>query len=97
LVSIAGEKFIGFRHTTSPLPAQFTIDVPADAGLGTYALAALGTTPADIEVEVRIRIDVERPDLPASLTARVPQGVFDRQGQQSAIDLLASRTDQCSG
>ena len=93
LVSIAGEEFIGFRHTTSPLPALFTIDVPADARLGTYALAALGTTPADTEVTVEIKIDVERPDLPASLTARVPQVVFDRQGQQSAIDLLATFAD----
>ena len=94
VVFIAGEGFIGLtRHTTSPLPAQFTIDVPADARLGTYALAALGTTPADTEVAVRIEIDVERPDLPASLTARVPQVVFDRQGQQSAIALLATFAD----
>jgi hypothetical protein len=94
VVFIAGEGFIGLtRHTTSPLPAQFTIDVPADARLGTYALAALGTTPADTRVAVRIEIDVERPDLPARLTARVPQVVFDRQGQQSAIDLLATFAD----
>jgi centrosomal CEP192-like protein/Big-like domain-containing protein len=94
VVFIAGEGFIGLtRHTTSPLPAQFTIDVPADARLGTYALAALGTTPADTQVAVRIEIDVERPDLPARLTARVPQVVFDRQGQQSAIALLATFAD----
>ena len=94
VVFIAGEGFIGLtRHTTSPLPAQFTIDVPADARLGTYRLAALGTTPADTKVAVRIEIDVERPDLPASLMARVPQVVFDRQGQQSAIALLATFAD----
>ena len=93
VVFIAGEGFIGFRPTTSPLPAQFTIDVPADARLGTYTLAALGTTPADTEVAVRIEIDVERPDMPASLTARVPQVVFDRQGQQSTIALLATFAD----
>jgi hypothetical protein len=93
VVFIAGEGFIGFRPTTSPLPAQFTIEVPADARLGTYALAAFGTTPADTEVAVRITIYVERPDLPARLTARVPQVVLDRQGQQSAIDLLATFAD----
>ena len=94
VVFIAGEGFIGLtRHTTSPLPAEFTIDVPADARLGTYALAALGTTPAGNQVAVRIKIDVERPDLPASLTARVPQVAFDRQGQQSAIALLATFAD----
>src|SRR6185295_16148891 len=70
-----------------------TIEVPADARLGTYALAALGTTPADTEVAVTIEIDVERPDLPASLTARVPQVVFDRQRQRSNIALLAAFAD----
>jgi len=94
VVFIAGEGFIGLtRHTTSPLPAQFTIDVPADARLGMYSLAALGTTPAGADVAVRIAIDVERPDLPARLTARVPQVVFDRQGQQSTIALLATFAD----
>jgi uncharacterized protein YjdB len=56
-------------------------------------LTALGTTPADTEVRGTIEIDVERPDLPASLAARVPQVVFDRQGQISEIDLLATFGD----
>ena len=54
-------------------------------------LAALGTTPADTEVAVRIEIASSVPK--GSLTARVPQVVFDRKGQQSTIALLATFAD----
>ncbi len=92
-VGLIGESPIGIVPGPSSLPAQFSVQIPTDIACRTYALTAVGRTLAGEDVEVMILIDVERPDLPTSISSRLDQIIFSAQGDFSPITLLADFPD----
>lgn len=69
-VMVVGEKPLDLFAGSSTLPFQTSANIPADISLRRYQLHALGRTPGGQEIEAStVVIDVERSDLPASLSA----------------------------
>ena len=75
------------------LPATISIAIPGNASFGREHLTAMARTAAGQEVEVRVAVDIMRPDLPTKLTADFPQITFDDQGNVTDIALLAEFSD----
>ncbi len=92
-VGLIGEDPIGIVVGPSSLPAQFSVQIPTDIACRTYALTAVGRTMAGKDVQVTILIDVERPDLPTTVSSRPDQIPFGAQGDFSPITLLADFQD----
>ena len=80
------------RHS---LPAEFLITIPSDIRkAGRYSLTAMGRTTAGELVEDFIDIDVERPDMPVSLTKVNGNDMyFGYPGETSRILMLATFSD----
>lgn len=82
-VDVIGEAPIGISAVGSSLPAQFSVAIPKDIACGQYRLTAEGTTTAGQDAEsASIIIDVERPDLPVSLSS-LSGGIFFQQPSQT--------------
>jgi len=90
-VDVIGEAPIGISAVGSSLPAQFSLSIPSDIDCGQYRLTAEGTTTTGQTAEsASIIIDVERPDLPVSLST-FPSGIFLQQPSQT-IPLIVMGT-----
>jgi hypothetical protein len=93
-VAVIGEDPIGFSSIATSVPAQFSFTIPTDIACRTYMLTAVGTTASGQSAEsATILIDVERPDLPTSLSALLPGITFEAQGEQSPAVILATFSD----
>jgi hypothetical protein len=77
------------------LPAEFSITIPPDISLRRYTLTSMGTTAAGELVEsAPIEIDIERPDMPVSLS-QVNGGslILEAPGQSVPLLTLATFSD----
>jgi len=94
MVAVIGPDPIGFNTSGTSMPAQFSIAIPPDADCHVYSLSADGLTQAGQSVtSAPIQIDVERPDLPTSLSATDSGVSLETQGGQSHLRILASFLD----
>jgi len=85
---------LGFLGAVRSVPAQFSVTIPADiAAARTYLLTANGRTVTGQNASATTLIDVERPDLPASISAQLSQIIFDVQGEDFSIVLVATFPD----
>jgi hypothetical protein len=70
------------------------MSIPAKLACRTYALTAVGTTTSGRDVESDpILIDVERPDIPTSISPLMPSINFSVLGEQSPVILVATFPD----
>jgi hypothetical protein len=93
-VAVLGQDPLGSTDIATSVPAQFTISIPANIICGKYMLTAYGTTSSGQDVEsATILIDVERPDLPTSLSALLQRLTFRSPGEQSPIVILGTFSD----
>ena len=93
-VAIIGEDPVGFSTVAEGVPAQFTMSIPDDIACRMYLLTAAGTTAAGQGTESQsIRIDVERPDLPTSLSAQIPALIFESQGEETSLQISGTFSD----
>jgi hypothetical protein len=68
-VALVGPNPIGFNVVETSVPAQFSLAIPADASCRVYSLTADGiTSSGQRSTSAPIQIDIERPDLPISLS-----------------------------
>jgi hypothetical protein len=76
------------------LPAQLTITVPATISPGTYMLTAMGTTTAgNVTQSTTVLIDVERPDMPTSISVNPSKLLFRSSGQRAPLGVSATFPD----
>jgi hypothetical protein len=92
-IVVLGEGGIGVSDAGSSLPAQVSLSIPADIDCRKYLLSVFGLTTSGLEVSGTIEIDVERPDMPASISAPMRQIIFEAAGETSSVDLLAHFPD----
>jgi hypothetical protein len=73
-VGIIGQGPLGVCDLVTGPPFQCSMQVPSDISLGTYAIAAVGVDTSGNETDsAPITVDVERSDMPLSVTTDVPQ------------------------
>jgi hypothetical protein len=93
-VLLRGEDPIGFSDAASALPATFSITIPAEIDCRPYSLRALGITVAGNAADSDfIDLDVERADMPISLSSQFPGLTMEAQGQLSPMMLSATFSD----
>lgn len=93
-VAVVGEDPLGLSDIATSVPASFSFTIPTDIRCGTYMLTAGGTTASGVSVQsATTLIDIERPDLPVSLSPLMPGITFEAQGEQSPIVVLATFSD----
>lgn len=93
-VVLRGEDPIGFSNAATAVPATFSITIPAEIDCRKYSLRALGATAAgDVADSDFIDLDVERADMPLSLSSQFPSLTMEAQGQVSPMMLTATFSD----
>src|ERR1700722_14430132 len=93
-VAIIGEDPIGFSSIATQLPAQLSMSVPAVIACGSYMLTAFGTTGTGPSSQsATILVDVERSDLPLSLSAQQAGFTFETQGETAPVQILGTFSD----
>ena len=96
-VAVAGQDPLGSSSIATSVPSQFSISVPTNISPGTYMLTALGTTTAGKFVQsATILVDVERLDMPTSISADPPQVLFRSAGQHAPLEIFATFPDGTS-
>ncbi len=81
-------------HPAPSVPAQFLLAIPPDIASRKYALRAMGLTASDQNVDSdAIWIDVERPDMPVSISASTSSLNFSTPGQELPVILLGTFAD----
>jgi len=92
-VALVGEA-IGFAGTISRLPGELSVQIPKDIELGRHTLSVGGTPKSGREpIFVRAEIDVERPDLPVSMSASFSGIELDTPGERIPLEVLADYSD----
>jgi hypothetical protein len=93
-IGLVSEKPIGSKDIQNRVPARFSILVPRDAVPHVYHLSAVGVTLDERTVwSAPTSIDVERPDLPASLTAEPPALFLESFEVNTQIAVVGTYTD----
>jgi len=93
-VFIFGHPF-GFAGTIPSLPGELSVRIPVDVELGRHALIAEGKPKLGKEpIYARVEIDVERTDLPASVSTTTSGIQFDSQGEQVRLGVFAEFFDR---
>ena len=93
-IGLIGTGAIGIVNTlATSVPAQISVAIPADMTCRTHTLTARGTTTSGQDASARVLIDVEKPDMPWSISALLRQIIFDAQGDSSSIHLLGTFAD----
>ncbi|HEV3481492.1 MAG TPA: Ig-like domain repeat protein [Candidatus Acidoferrales bacterium] len=94
-VVVIGEDPIGFSSMATSAPAQLSVTIPSDINsCRPYALTAVGSTSSgQTGGSDPISIDVERSDMPTSLSAPMPSITFGAIGETLPIQLLANFSD----
>ena len=97
-IAVIGEDPIGLAGTISSLPGELSISIPKDIELGRRTLTVEGRPKSGGEqIFERIEIDVERPDLPVSMSATLSGIYFGAPGEQIRLIVLAEFLDGASG
>jgi hypothetical protein len=87
-VAVIGEDPIGFSSIQTGVPATFSFAIPANVASRKYTLTAFGIAASGQNVESNpILIDVERPDLPVSISVQTRNIIFSGPGETSPIVL----------
>jgi hypothetical protein len=93
-LGLIGTGEIGIVNAlATSVPAQFSVAIPADMTCRTHTLTARGRTTSGQDASARVLIDVEKPDMPSSISALLRQIIFDAQGDSSSIHLLGTFAD----
>lgn len=93
-VALIGEDPIGFAGTISRLPGELSVPIPKDIDLGRHRLTVEGRPQAGKEsVFAAVEIDVERPDLPVSMTSTLSGLHLNSPGEQFPLEVLADYSD----
>jgi hypothetical protein len=92
-VIVLGDGSIGGSGIANSLPAQLSMTIPANIDLGLHGLTAAGGVSGQLVLSFPAFIDVERMDLPQSLSPNLSGIIFSAQGQQSPIVVFASFSD----
>ena len=93
-LAVVGQGPIGVSGLATSVPAQLSISIPASIAPRFYALSAIGTTGSPPGVQsAPITIDVERPDMPVSLSATQSGLTFESQGESSPVQILGTFSD----
>ncbi len=93
-VGVVGEDPIGFSSIATSVPAQFSMAVPTNIACRSYMLTADGATSSGQTAQsATILIDVERSDLPRSLSTLMSSITFEAIGEQFPLVLLGTFSD----
>jgi len=93
-VSVIGEKPLPTSTIATSAPASFSILIPQGTRPGKYMLTAWGTTTANqVQASAPITVDVERTDLPTSLTPNKTRISFDSQGERAPLRISGRFAD----
>lgn len=93
---LVGGDAVPFAGTVSHLPGELPVQIPKDIHrLGKHWISVMGTPKSGKEpVGDEVTVDVERPDLPASMSASLSGLLFDSPGEQIRLDVQAEFLDQ---
>ena len=93
--ALVGDNPLGFVGTISALPGQISVTIPSSQiDCGSYFLTVFGTpTSGRGPVSAIVRLDVERPDFPLTISATLPTIIFDFAGEQIPLELFAGFAD----
>ena len=90
---VASEPF-DFSTLQTGVPTRVSFTVPVEIACQSYAFTAVGRTASGRNVEsVPILIDVERPDLPTSVSAPTSEIMMSAPGETAPLILLAKFAD----
>jgi len=93
-IGLIGNAPLGLSDVTASLPAQISIVIPSDISCRRYALTAFGVTDSgDLAQSAPINLDVERPDMPISLSSQFQSLTMEAVGQATPMTLLATFSD----
>ncbi len=93
-VGVVAEDPIGLSKIGTSVPFQFSFTIPANIACRSYALTANAATASGQRAESdTILVDVERPDMPVSLSTLLPGVSFEVIGEKSPIIVLATFSD----
>jgi len=93
-VGVVAPDPFGFSDIATSVPASFSLAVPTDTACGPHMLTAFASTSDGQSAQsATILIDVERPDLPTSLSTFLSGISFTVPGEKSPIALLATFSD----
>jgi uncharacterized protein YjdB len=92
-VFVIGEQPLPSSSMATSAPASFSISIPQDTRPGKYMLTAWGTTTANQLRASSITVDVERTDLPTSLTANKTQVSLRSEGQPLPLRISGKFAD----
>jgi hypothetical protein len=90
---VLGQGSSASAGITNSLPAQLSVTVPTRISLGLHAVAASGVTSGQMAQSFPVFLDVERTDLPQSLSPNISNLIFSAQGQQFPLIVSASYSD----
>ena len=94
--SVAVVSPLGMSALATSLPARIPVTVPPDAKSGKYLLSVFGATSPGQRISADpIEIDVERPDMPTSISERNGAWRLDfmGRGESTSIDMLGTFSD----
>ncbi len=92
--AVIGEDPFGLSATSSTVPARFSFTVPSRIASRPFDFTATGATAAGQLVRsASIEIDVERPDLPRTLTTLLPSLTMGVTGERSPVVVTARFSD----
>jgi len=92
-IFVIGEQPLPNSSMATSAPASFSILIPQGTRPGKYMLTAWGTTTANQLQASSITVDVERTDLPTSLTAAKTQISLRSEGQPLPLRISGKFTD----
>jgi len=93
VIVVAPDPF-GFSTLEKGVPTRVSFTVPAEIACQSYAFTAMGTTASGRTVEsVPILVDVERPDLPTSVSTPTSKIMMSAPGETAPLILLAKFAD----
>jgi uncharacterized protein YjdB len=92
-VFVIGEQPLPNSSMATSAPASFSILIPQGTRPGKYMLTAWGTTTANQLQASSITVDVERTDLPTSLTANKTQVSLRSEGQPLPLRISGKFAD----
>ena len=93
-VFVIGEQPLPTSTIANSAPAQFSMLIPQGTRPGKYVLTAVGTTTANqVQPSAAVTVDVERADLPTSLTANKTRVSFDSQGERAPLRISGKFAD----
>ncbi len=95
MIGVIGEDPIGFSSTATSVPAQISLTIPSNiSSCRPRMLTAVGlTSSGQRAMSDTILIDIERRDLPMSLSVLMSSVTFGVIGEESPIEILATFSD----